>query len=249
MSTRRSRRKARQPQTLPTSVGRPAAVSRRQHASASWQGTRPDPTPSGAGDGRVPADARTSCSTAGQQLRTAHPGFGQMRRRALRHRFPLRQEARQRHAVTATRSADRPGLTARTRFATTFGSEQAPSPSSDREGSSGPQRGPDKSHHTHATRKSHWTWRFMSLPWDRHSFGRKRRSGRRSPSGSLPGDHVKVAGRGARTCRSGWLASQTGFGPVQATASTANPHGALRCHVSGSFGTRATRASDDFRVA
>lgn len=56
---------------------------------------------------------------------------------------------------------------------------------------------PDTSHHTQATRKSHWTWRFTSIPWDRHSSGRKRRSGRRSPSGSPQGDHVKVAGRGS----------------------------------------------------
>lgn len=96
--------------------------------------------------------------------------------------------------------------------------------------------GPGESHHAHATRKSHWTWRPASIPWDRHSFGRERRSGRRFPRGSPQGNHVKVAGRGTNPCRSGWLASQTGFGPVQGEAPTACERVALRCREHGSFG-------------
>jgi hypothetical protein len=52
--------------------------------------------------------------------------------------------------------------------------------------------------HAHTTRQCHWTWRFVSIPWVRRSFGRKRRSGRRSRRSLLQRDHVKVVGRGAR---------------------------------------------------
>lgn len=80
------------------------------------------------------------------------------------------------------------------------------------------QRRRDENRHSNATRQSHWTWRFTPVPWDRDSSGRKRRSGRRSSTGSPLEDHVKVAGRGAISCFVGWHASRKGFVPVQVGA-------------------------------
>ena len=75
----------------------------------------------------------------------------------------------------------------------------APRRSSDRGGTADSSEDGRESPTTHATRKGHWTWRFVWVPWDRHSSGRKRRSGRRFLGGSPLGDHVKVTGWGART--------------------------------------------------
>jgi hypothetical protein len=42
----------------------------------------------------------------------------------------------------------------------------APKRSPDRVGTATPSEGGRESLHTHATRKGHWTWRFMLVPWD-----------------------------------------------------------------------------------
>lgn len=73
----------------------------------------------------------------------------------------------------------------------------APNPSSDGLGTD-KTRKIGQNRHAHTTRQCHWTWRFVSIPWVRRSFGRKRRSGRRSRRSLLQRDHVKVVGRGAR---------------------------------------------------
>lgn len=97
------------------------------------------------------------------------------------------------------------------------------------------------------TRQSHWTWRFIPVPWGRYSSGRKRRSGRRSSDGSPWEDHVKVAGWGAIPCLVGWHASRTGFGPVQVVATSVANEVEPRFHTLRGPGLPASIAGDGHR--
>jgi hypothetical protein len=160
---------------------------------------------------------------------------------STRESLPLRRPGRPGQAGPAARHAGRPA--ARALGLGPVGERKHRPPgqsgrakrSSDRDGTAQPEED-GQDHHTHATRKGHWTWRFKEVPWDRHSSGRKRRSGRRFSGGSPREDHVKVAGRGAPTWNSCWLAGRRGFGPCQDNVPTANVQPALRRSASPSLG-------------
>jgi hypothetical protein len=149
-------------------------------------------------------DATTGTRTARPPRRKGRPG-----------------KARRQHGVRVAPRERPPGRNQRAgRCRSLRARADAPERSSDREGTA--QRIEDgQDHHTHATRKDHWTWRFTWVPWDRHSSGRKRRSGRRFLGGSPRRDHVKVVGRGTPTWCSCWLAGMKGFGPHRDTVPTA----------------------------
>lgn len=189
------------------------------------------------------------CTAARRLLRTAHPRFGRMRRRAPGPRRSPRRPAgpgQRQTSSTTSRSPRPPGQGgARDDLRVPTGASRLSPDSTEPLG----ERGRDADHHTHATRKGHSTWRFTPIPWGWHSSGRERWSGRRFPSGLPQGDHVKVAGRGAGTCRSCRLADMTSFGSAQETTPTAGKHRPLRWTAARRSGASTGRAGNDYCVA